>query len=118
MRIRKLDTNTAKSRVHCNLGNVKMQMMDSSGMEEFEKAIALYPKNGTAYLNIARTYYLISDQSEDNYDRALDAFADAIIADPVRYGPKVISSLREFGYTWEKDLEEITKRVERKRRVE
>jgi tetratricopeptide (TPR) repeat protein len=107
-----------ESRVHCNLGNVKMQMRDPSGMEEFEKAIALYPKNGTAHLNIARTYYLISDQDDDNYDKAVDAFADAIIADPIRYGPKVISSLREFGYTWEKDLEEITKRVERKRSMD
>lgn len=104
-----------ESRVHCNLGNVKMQMRDPSGMEDFKKAIVLNPKNGTAHLNIARTYYLISDQDDENYNKAVDAFADAIIADPIRYGPKVISSLREFGYTWEKDLEEITKRVERKR---
>jgi hypothetical protein len=107
-----------ESRVHCNLGNVKMQMRDSSGMEEFEKAIALNPKNGTAHLNIARTYYIISSPGDYRYELALNAFADAIIADPFTYGPKVISSLREIGYTWKEDLEEITKRVESKRCAE
>ena len=46
----------------------------------------------------------------------MDAFADAIIADPVLYGPIVISRLREIGYTWKEDLEDITQRVEMKRR--
>lgn len=103
-----------ESRVRCNLGNVKMQMRDPSGMEELEKAIALDPKNGTAHLNIARIYYSISDAGDYRYELALDAFADAIIADPLAYGPEVISSLQEIGYTWKEDLEEITKRVERK----
>jgi len=105
-----------ESRAHCNLGNVKMQMMDESGMVEFEKAIALNPKNGTAHLNIARTYYLLGYPEGSQYERALDAFADAIVADPATYGPLVISSLREIGYTWKEDLEKITQRVESKRR--
>jgi tetratricopeptide (TPR) repeat protein len=85
-------------------------------MEEFEKAIALNPRNGTAHLNIGRLYYRISGPGDYRYERALDAFADAIVADPLTYGPRVISSLREIGYTWKEDLEEITQRVESKRR--
>jgi hypothetical protein len=113
----KIGYKNRESRVHCNLGNVKMHMTDSSGMEEFEKAIALNPKNGTAQLNIARAYYILGYPDGYGYEQALDAFADAIIADPLTYGPKVISSLREIGYTWEADLEKITQRVERKRSV-
>jgi len=107
-----------QSRVHNNLGNVKLQMRDPSGMAEFEKAIALNPGNGTAYLNIAKTYYRISYPGDDEYELALDAFADAIVADPLTYGPEVISSLREIGYTWKEDLEEITIRVESKQHSE
>jgi tetratricopeptide (TPR) repeat protein len=111
----KIGYNKRESRVHCNLGSVKMKMRDPSGMEEFEKAVVLNPKNGTAYLNIAKTYYRISYPGDEEHELALNAFADAIVADPVAYGPEVISSLREIGYTWKEDLEEITKRVENKR---
>jgi tetratricopeptide (TPR) repeat protein len=103
-----------ESRAHCNLGHVKMRMNDPSGMEEFEKAIAINPKNGTAHLNIARIYYGISEAGDYRYERALDAFADAILTDPVTYGPMVVSSLREIGYTWKEDLEKITKKIEKK----
>jgi tetratricopeptide (TPR) repeat protein len=89
-------------------------MNDPSGMEEFEKAIAINPKNGTAHLNIARIYYGISEAGDYRYERALDAFADAILTDPVTYGPMVVSSLREIGYTWKEDLEKITKKIEKK----
>ena len=101
-----------ESRAHCNLGNVKMKMRDPSAMKEFEKAIALNPRNGTAHLNIGRIYYGISEPGDYRYERALDAFADAIVADPQTYGPMVISSLRSIGYTWKEDLEKITQRVE------
>jgi tetratricopeptide (TPR) repeat protein len=104
-----------ESRAHCNLGNVKMHMREASAaMEEFEKAVILNPRNGTAYLNIANAYYGICDPEDDNYERALDAFANAIAADPPRYGPMVIASLRKIGYTWQEDLEKITQRVESK----
>jgi tetratricopeptide (TPR) repeat protein len=103
-----------ESRVHCNLGHVKMLMRDESGVEEFGKAIALNPRNGIAHLNIARLYYSISGPGDDKYERALDAFADAVVADPLVYGPRVIASLRELGYTWKEDLEKITQRVESK----
>ena len=107
------DYRKRESRVRCNLGHVKMTMHDGrAGMAEFEKAIALNPKNGIAYINIGSTYYLISESGE-NYERALDAFANAIVADPIRYGPVVISRLRSIGYTWKEDLEKITERVER-----
>ena len=101
-----------ESRAHCNLGNVKIQMRDASAMDEFEKAIELNPKNGTAHLNIGRVYYGISDVGDYEYERALDAFANAILDDPLTYGPKVISYLREIGYTWKEDLDKITQRVE------
>ena len=91
-----------------------MRMNDSSGMDEFEKAIALNPRNGFAHLNIARMYYRISEPGDEQYERALNAFADAIMADPLTYGPMVISSLRDIGYTWKEDLEKITKIVENK----
>lgn len=104
-----------ESRVHCNLGNVKMRLHDDTAMDEFEKAISLNPRNGTAHLNIARIYYGISGPGDGRYERALDAFAGAIIADPFTYGPKVIASLREIGYTWQEDLEKITQKVEKKR---
>jgi tetratricopeptide (TPR) repeat protein len=105
-----------ESRVHCNLGNIKMRLHDPTAMDEIEKAIELNPRNGIAHLNIARLYYRISDPGDERYEMALDAFADAIIADPLTYGPRVISSLREIGYTWKEDLEEITKRVEKNRK--
>ena len=104
-----------ESRARCNLGNVKMQMRDPSAMEEWERAVALNPKNGTAHLNVARTYYRISEAGDYRFERALDAFADATLADPLTYGPMVMSSLREIGYTWKEDWEEITRRVENKR---
>jgi tetratricopeptide (TPR) repeat protein len=105
-----------EARAHCNLGNVKMQLMDSSAMDEFERAITLNPRNGTAHINIGTIYYGISERGDPRFDRAMNAFADAIIADPVLYGPIVISRLREIGYTWKEDLEDITQRVEMKRR--
>jgi tetratricopeptide (TPR) repeat protein len=105
-----------EARAHCNLGNVKMRMRDPSAMEEFEKAIALNPRNGTAYINIGTMYYGISERGDPRFERALDAFANAIVADPLLYGPIVIARLREIGYTWKEDLEDITKRVESKRR--
>jgi tetratricopeptide (TPR) repeat protein len=104
-----------ESRAHCNLGSVKMRLRDPSAMGEFETAIALNPRNGTAHLNIGRIYYGIAGPEDDRYERALDAFADAILADPAMYGPKVISILREIGYTWREDLDKITQRAESKR---
>ncbi len=103
-----------QSRAHCNLGHVKMRMNDPSGLKDYEKAIALNPRNGIAHLSIARMYYATSYDGDDRFERALDAFADAITADPLTYGPMVASSLREIGYTWKEDLEKITQRVERK----
>jgi tetratricopeptide (TPR) repeat protein len=105
-----------ESRARCNLGNVKMQMHDPSGMEEFEKAVAINPRNGIAHLNIARLYYSISGEGDDRYERALNAFADAIMADPLTYGPLVVSSLKQLGYTWKEDLKKITQKVESKQR--
>jgi tetratricopeptide (TPR) repeat protein len=103
-----------ESRVHCNLGKVKMRMNDPSGLKEYEKAIALNPRDGTAHLSIARMYYATSYEGDDRFERALDAFADAILADPLTYGPMVVSSLREIGYSWKEDLEKITKKIESK----
>ena len=105
-----------ESRARCNFGHVKMSLRDPSAMEEFEKAVALNPRNGTAHLNIARAYYLICEPGDHEYELALEAFANAIVADPPRYGPIVIASLRKIGYAWKEDLEKIMQRVESKRR--
>lgn len=111
----KLGYKNREARAHCNLGNVKMRMNDPSAMDEFERAIALNPRNGTAHINIGTIYYRISERGDPRFDRAMDAFADAVVADPVLYGPIVISRLRDIGYTWKEDLDDITQRVERKR---
>jgi len=100
-----------ESRCHCNLGNVKLQMHDPTGMDEFERAIALNPSNGTAHMNIGVTYYRISGEGDPRFERALDAFADAIVIDPRLYGPKVIGRMREHSYEWKRDLEEVDRRV-------
>lgn len=103
-----------EARAHCNLGNVKMQMMDGTAIEEFEKAVELNPRNGTAHLNIGRAYYSISEEGDPRYDLALEAFAQAMLADPLIYGPQVVASLKQFGYRWKEDLEKIIRIVETK----
>jgi hypothetical protein len=84
-------------------------------MNEFEKAVALNSKNGFAHINIGTLYYRISERGDPRFEQALDAYANAIVADPLRYGPMVISRLREYGYTWKEDLEDVKQRVEKKR---
>ena len=105
----KLGYQKREARAHCNLGTVKMRLEDPSGMEEYEKAITLNPLDGIAHINIGTAYYIT-----DEYERALDAFAEAIWVDPDRYGPAVISRLQRFGYTWKRDLERIRQRVAEK----
>jgi tetratricopeptide (TPR) repeat protein len=103
-----------ESRAYCNLGNVKMRLRDPSAMEEFEKSIALNPKNGTVYMNIGFTYYMISDPGDPRHEWALDALANAILADPVTYRPIVLSRLRSVGYTWKEDMQKIEERIAKK----
>ena len=98
-----------EGRAHCNLGRVKMKHGDPSGMEEFEKAIALNPMDGIAHIDIGTVYFFA-----DEHERALDAFAEAVLADPGRYGPVVISRLQRFGYTWKEDVEKIGQRMAKK----
>lgn len=100
-----------ESRGHCNLGSIKMRMNDPSGIEEFEKAITLNPKNGIAHLNIGTVYYRISESEDPRYEKALEAFANAIFADPHTYTPLVTSRLRSIGYSWKEDLKEIMQRA-------
>ena len=102
------------SRACNNLGNVKMQLRDPSAMDEFEKAIALNPKNGIAHLSIGVTYYRISERGDPRFEKALDAFANAIVADSLAYTPLVTSRLRSIGFTWKEDLEDILQRVDNK----
>lgn len=82
-------------------------------MEEFEKAIALNPMDGIAHIDIGTVYFLA-----DEHERALDAFAEAVFADPGRYGPVVISRLQRFGYTWKEDVEKIGQRVAKKQGID
>jgi len=102
-----------EAKAHCNLGTVKMKLKDPSGMEEYEKAITLNPMDGIAHINIGTAYYII-----DEYERALDAFAEAVWTDPNRYSPAVISRLQRFGYTWKEDLEKIGQRIAKKQGVD
>lgn len=98
-----------EGRARCNLGRVKMKHKDPSGMEEFEKAIALNPTDGIAYIDIGIAYYVA-----DQHERALDAFAEAVSSDPARYGPIVTARLQLFGYTWKEDVEKIGQRIAKK----
>ncbi len=102
-----------EGRAHCNLGRVKIKHEDPSSMEEFEKAIALNPMDGIAHIDIGTVYFLA-----DEHERALDAFAEAVFADPGRYGPVVISRLQRFGYTWKEDVEKIGQRVAKKQGID
>lgn len=98
-----------EGRAHCNLGRVKIKHEDPSGMDEFEKAIALNPMDGIAHIDIGIAYYMIDDR-----ERALDEFAEAVWADPNRYGPVIISRLQQYGYTWKEDVEKIGQRIAKK----
>jgi len=98
-----------EGRARCNLGRVKIKLEDPSGMQEFEKAIALNPMDGIAHIDLGTVYYFA-----DQHERALDAFAEAVFADPDRYGPVVLSRLQRFGYTWKEDLQKIWQRIAKK----
>jgi tetratricopeptide (TPR) repeat protein len=102
------------SRACNNLGNVRMKLRDASALETFEKAIALDPENGTAHINIGTTYYRISHRGDPRFEKAMDAFANAIAADSLTYTPIVTSRLRSIGYTWKEDLADVLQRVDRK----
>jgi tetratricopeptide (TPR) repeat protein len=101
-----------EGRAHCNLGRVKMKREDPSGMEEFEKAIALNPMDGIAHIDIGTVYFFANE-----HERALDAFTEAVLADPGRYGPVVISRLQRFGHTWKEDVEKIGQRLAKKQGI-
>jgi tetratricopeptide (TPR) repeat protein len=98
-----------EGRARCNLGRVKIKHGDPSGIKEFEKAIALNPMDGIAHIDIGTVYFFA-----DEHERVLDAFAEAVFADPGRYGPVVISRLQQFGYTWKEDMEKIGQRIAKK----
>jgi tetratricopeptide (TPR) repeat protein len=101
-----------QGRALCNLGNVKYRLRDSSAMDEFEKAIALNPRDGTAHFNIAMIYYRISYSGDARYERALDEFAEAIIAEPETYSPVMIASrMRSIDDTWKEDMKDVMQRV-------
>jgi tetratricopeptide (TPR) repeat protein len=103
-----------EGRARCNLGKVKMKLEDPSGMDEFEKAILLNPMDGIAHINIGAMYYIAGE-----YEQALDAFSEAIWADPNRYSRAVILRLKRLSeYTWEENWQEIEKRVAKKQGVD
>ena len=102
-----------EGRARCNLGRVKMELEDPTGFEEFEKAIALNPMDGIAHIDIGTVYFFA-----DDHERALDAFAEAVWADPDRYGPVVFSRLQRFGYTWKEDVKKIGQRLAKKQGID
>jgi tetratricopeptide (TPR) repeat protein len=99
------------SRACNNLGSAKMQTHDPSGLEAFERAIALDPKNGIAHINVGAAYYLVSSRGDPRFEKALDAFADAVAIDPAVYGSMVKSRIRKVSYTWAEDWVDIKGRV-------
>ena len=109
---RKIGYPKREGRAHCNLGRVKMELGDPTGIEEYEKAISLNPRDGIAHIGIGTMYYLT-----DEHERALDSFAEAIWIDPNRYSPPVIRRLQRFGYSWEEDKREIGKKIAKKQGV-
>ncbi len=109
-----IDYNKRASRACNNLGSVKMQMGDVTAMDFFDKAIDLDPKNGMAHISIGIAYYRISERGDPRFEKAMDAFANAIVADSIAYSPLVTSRLRSIGYTWKEDLEDVLQRVDKK----
>ncbi len=109
----KLGYKMREARAHCNLGTVKMQLGDPAGMEEYQKALELNPLDGIAHICIGVARYIAND-----YDRALDSFADAVWADPNRYGPHVIIRLQFLGYNWQDDLQKIGQRIAKKHGID
>jgi tetratricopeptide (TPR) repeat protein len=95
-----------EGRAHCNLGRIKVKQEDPSAIDEYKKAIALNPLDGFAHIDIGILYYMI-----DERERALDAFSEAVWADPTRYGPAVKRRLSYFTYKAEEDIEGIGKRL-------
>jgi tetratricopeptide (TPR) repeat protein len=95
-----------EGRAHCNLGTVKMELRDPAGMDEYQRAIELNPQDGIAHICKGIAYFLI-----DEYDKAMDSFAEAVYADPGRYSPIIIRKLQFFSYHVDKDLDEIGKRI-------
>jgi len=104
-----------QGRAYCNLGTVQLKMGNHiPAMTGFEKAIALNPRDGIAHFNIGMLYYTSHDPEDSEYERALDAFANAIVADPTTYGSIVASRMRSHAYTWQEDLREVMQRVSNK----
>ena len=56
-------------------------------------------------------YYMSGDRGDPNHEKALEAFANAILADPERYGPIVTSRMRSYAYEWEDDLNQVLQRL-------
>jgi tetratricopeptide (TPR) repeat protein len=101
-----------QGRAHSNLGSVHEKLGNSRrAMEEFEKAVALNPKDSIAHFNIGMMYFMSNNRGDSEYELALDAFACAILADPDMYSPKVGAQIHRFSYTVQEDLREISKRV-------
>jgi len=102
-----------EGRAHCNLGTVKMQLQDPSGLEEYIKAVKLNPADGIAHICIGVARYSANDR-----EGALDAFADAVSADPDRYGPHVIIRLQILGSDWQDDVTNIALRIAKRQGID
>lgn len=105
-----------QGRACCNLGTVLLNLgQGNSAMATFEKAVTLNSKDGIAHFNIGMLYYMSRDPEDPEYDKALEAFANAIAADPEAYGPVIAGRMRSHAYTWEEDLREVMRRVAQRR---
>jgi tetratricopeptide (TPR) repeat protein len=98
-----------EGRAHCNLGTLLIRSKDPSGIEEYKKAIILNPLDGIAHICLGVARYASND-----HDGALDAFTEAVSADPERYGPLVIIRLQILGDDWRDDVKSIALRMAKK----
>jgi tetratricopeptide (TPR) repeat protein len=107
-----------QGRACSNLGSVHGKLGNHvSALAAFEKAISLNSADGIAHINIGLIYYYSGkDPGSPEHERALDSFADGILADPDRYGPRVAAYMRSYSYGWEEDLRKVLQRVSNKQR--
>ncbi len=107
-----------QGRACSNLGSVHAKLGNHvSALAAFEKAISLNSGDGIAHINIGLIYYYSGkDPGSPEHERALDSFADGILADPDRYGPRVALYMRSYSYGWEEDLRKVLQRVSNKQR--
>ena len=101
-----------EGRIHCNVGKIYLQKNNyERAISEFEEAVRLNESDGMAYFNMGMIYYRICDQGDEKYDKAIDAFAHAIRADPKVYASIVLSRMKFLSYSWKEDFNMVMQKA-------